>query len=408
MPSGSPNGSEEPAPAEQSAGGILNRLKRSNVTLAAASIAVTILIAEIGLRIAGVAYPEFNRLDPMLGWSPRPGIEGIYAVEGRTWIAINSEGFRDIDHPIEKPADTLRIAVLGDSFAEGREVPLEQVFWKVMEGGMSACLEPKGRKVEVIGFAVNGYGTAQQVLVLESRVPKYKPDLVLFTMFTGNDIANNSRAIDGHPDRPYFVLSEYGLHLDDAHLRSGSFLAKRLWSGLKLGLFNMFRTVQVARQAYVALKARFKYSNLDVSQQLTAGLSGKLYKPPTDAVWEDAWAVTEALIKRAAASASAQGARLVLATLSNPIQVTPDLDLRSEAATALDVPNLLYPDRRLADFANVAEIPVFTLAERLAVHAAGSGQSLHGRKSFAGGHWNERGHRVAGEMLAGELCRLVN
>lgn len=382
-------------------------MRRANVLLVAASVALTVLTAEIGLRIANIAYPEFNRLDPLLGWSPRPEIEGIYAVEGRTWISINEEGFRDIDHRQGKPANTLRVAVLGDSFAEGREVPLDKVFWKVMEGELSGCLQTKGLKAEVLGFAVNGYGTAQQVLVLENRVAKYAPDVVLLTVFTGNDIANNSREIDGHPDRPYFHLVEGRLNLEDGHLRTTEFRMKRLWSDIRLGLFNTLRTVQVVRQAYAALKARIKYRDLDVTQQLTAGLSGKLYRPPEDDAWRNAWAVTEALMARAATSARGEGARFVLTTLSNPIQVTPDLDTRAAAARDLGVPDLFYPDRRLAEFGRRSAIPVITLAERLAAQAAGSGVSLHGRKSFAGGHWNETGHRAAGDILARELCDLI-
>lgn len=382
-------------------------MRRANALLATTSVALTILAAEAGLRIAEIAYPEFNRLDSVLGWALRPGIEGMYAIEGRTRIAINEEGFRDIDHEPEKPADTFRVAVLGDSLAEGREVPLEKVFWKVMEGGLSACLQSKGRRAEVLGFAVNGYGTAQEVLVLENHVEKYAANIVLLTVFTGNDIANNSRAIDGHPDRPYFVLAEEEIRLDDAHLRSTKFRIKRLWSDIKHGIFNALRTVQVARQAYVALKARFKYRDLDVMQQLTAGLSGKLYRPPEDTAWRDAWAVTEALIEHAAASARTQGAHFILATLSNPIQVTPDLALRTEAASTLGVPDLLYPDRRLADLGGTSGFPVITLAEPLAAHTVANGVSLHGRSSFAGGHWNEAGHRVAGEILARELCNLL-
>ncbi|MEQ8192872.1 MAG: hypothetical protein RIB59_00140, partial [Rhodospirillales bacterium] len=104
-----------------------------NSLLVLASLAAAVLIGEIGLRVAGIAYPEFNRLDSEFGWSPRPNTEGFHALEGRARNKINNEGFRDIDHDVAKPPKTFRIAVLGDSFAEGREVPLEQVFWKVME-----------------------------------------------------------------------------------------------------------------------------------------------------------------------------------------------------------------------------------------------------------------------------------
>ena len=382
-------------------------MKRNNVILVITSLLLSLLSVEIGLRIGGIAYPEFNRLDPLLGWSPRPGIEGIYAVEGRTHISINGEGFRDIDHVLEKSKDVIRIAVLGDSFAEGREVALEETFWKVMETRITNCLQPKGLIPEVLSFAVNGYGTAQQVLVLENRVEKYSPDLVLLSTFTGNDIANNSQKIDGHAGRPYFRLEEGSLRLEDKHLRTKSFRLKHFWSDIKHGAFNALRSVQVIRQAYTALKARLKYRDLDVAGQLTAGLSDKLYRPPEDETWRDAWAVTEALIARAAENSRKMRARFILAILSNPIQVTPDLAIRAAAAKELGVDDLLYPDRRLATFGRNSDFEVIALAERLAAWATGGNKHLHGRKSFLGGHWNETGHRVAGEILAQELCDIL-
>ena len=382
-------------------------MKRNNVILVITSLLLSLLSVEIGLRIGGIAYPEFNRLDPLLGWSPRPGIEGIYAVEGRTHISINGEGFRDIDHVLEKSKDVIRIAVLGDSFAEGREVALEETFWKVMETRITNCLQPKGLIPEVLSFAVNGYGTAQQVLVLENRVEKYSPDLVLLSTFTGNDIANNSREIDGHAGRPYFWLEDGSLSLDDTHLRTTSFRMKRLWSDVKHSIFNTLRSVQLLRQAYVAFKARLKYRTLDVATQLTAGLSNKLYRPPEDETWRDAWAVTEALMARAAESSRKMGAQFVLATLSNPIQVTPNLAIRDAAAKELGVDDLLYPDQRLTTFGRSSGFEVIALAERMAIQAADSKERFHGRKSFSGGHWNESGHQIAGEILARELCDIL-
>ena len=44
-------------------------------------------------------------------------------------IRINSDGLRDIEHQLEKPVNTLRIAILGDSFAEARSINLEDTFW---------------------------------------------------------------------------------------------------------------------------------------------------------------------------------------------------------------------------------------------------------------------------------------
>ena len=218
----------------------------------------------MGLRVLGIAFPEFSRPDDELGWAPIPGVEGTYAVEGRTFLRINADGFRDEEHALAKPEATLRIAVLGDSFTEAREVPLEETYWKVMERRLADCAISQERGVEVLNFGVNGYGTAQEYLVLEAHVWKYRPDIVLLAVFTGNDVWNNSRALDGHEHRPYFVLSDGALMLDDSNLRSTAFRMAKLWADAKRAAFNRLRTFQVIYQAYRNTKSRAKYHRLDL------------------------------------------------------------------------------------------------------------------------------------------------
>jgi hypothetical protein len=60
---------------------------------------------------------------------------------------------REHDH-----ARTLRIAVLGDSFAEALQITMEEAFWSVE---LQGCPSLAGREPEVINFGVSGYGTAQ-------------------------------------------------------------------------------------------------------------------------------------------------------------------------------------------------------------------------------------------------------
>ena len=124
----------------------------------------------------------------------------------------------------------LRIAILGDSFTEGREVGLAETFWKVMEAKVAACLPDNANAVEALGFGVNGYGTAQEYLVLETSVWAYDPDIVLLAVFTGNDVWNNSRDLDGHEYRPYYVFREGALELDDSNQRATRFRIARISS----------------------------------------------------------------------------------------------------------------------------------------------------------------------------------
>lgn len=373
---------------------------RKNILTLALSIAVAIAMGEVGLRAWGISYPEFYRLDSRLGWSPRPGIEGINAMEGRTRIKINAEGFRDVDHAAANGA--FRVAVLGDSFTEAREVPLEDTYWKVMEALLSRCKGLSG--VEVLGFAVNGYGTAQQLLVLDDRVWKYAPDLVMLAFFTGNDVLNNSRVLDRHPDRPYFVIRDGALVLDSSNLETFRFKAKKAWGEVKHGLYNSLRTLQVARQAYLRVKSAWKNRETTLAQQLGAGLNGAVYLAPGDGPWAGAWAVTEELIRAMNRRVRDKGADFWLVTLTNPPQVYPDAGVRGRYAAALGADGLDYPDRRLARLAAAEGIPAVSLLEPLRAIAEAGNERLHGGEASAGGHWNRAGHRAAGKALAGALC----
>lgn len=380
-------------------------MNRANLLTLFASLFLVLAVAEIALRIAGISYPEFNRLDARLGWAPRAGVEGTYAFEGRTYLRINADGFRDVDHDAAKPEGVLRVAVLGDSFTEAREVGLDETYWKVMERELSHCLAASGQKAEVLGFAVNGYGTAQQLMVLEDSVWRYDPDVVMLAFFTGNDLWNNSFDLEGHSDRPYRVLREGKLVPDPRSEKGFSFTVKKVWTDIKHGLFNALRTIQLGRQAYKRVRTWAEHRDDGVSGQLMAGLNSALYREPSpDDAWNGTWNITEALIRAMKENVSTHGAEFWLVTLSNPVQVHPDRALRAQIAAELGVADLTYADRRLARFAGVEDIPIITLVEPLRAYAETHNTGLHGSGDFAGGHWNPTGHKVTGEVLTQRLC----
>src|SRR6476620_3466783 len=113
------------------------RFKKSLLFIA--GLAIALLLAEGALRVFGFSHFNPYIADQYLGFSLRPNAEGWWRKEGLTYIKINSQGFRDREHTIEKPGDTIRIAVLGDSFAEAFQVPIEKTFWTVMEQRVQDC-----------------------------------------------------------------------------------------------------------------------------------------------------------------------------------------------------------------------------------------------------------------------------
>jgi hypothetical protein len=122
------------------------------------------MIAELGLRAVGYSYPGFYMPDATRGHALIPEMEGWYRKEGEAYVRINSAGQSDRERTETKAADTFRIAVTGDSYAEAFQVPNEQTFWTIMEDKLRASDSIPGKQIEVPNFGVSGYGTAPALI----------------------------------------------------------------------------------------------------------------------------------------------------------------------------------------------------------------------------------------------------
>lgn len=101
-------------------------------------------------------------------------------------LKLNSFGFRDKEWSVEKPEDTFRIAVLGDSVAFGWGVETSERFSEFLELDLNTSSPLKDQKFEVMNFSVPGYNTVMQAATLEDQVLPFQPDLILLSL-TDND-----------------------------------------------------------------------------------------------------------------------------------------------------------------------------------------------------------------------------
>lgn len=387
------------------------------------------VLAEIVLRVAGYSYPEFYTLDQSRGYALRPGAEGWYRKESEAYVRINSDGLRDREHSLTKPPDTIRIAVVGDSYPEALPVSLEETFWWVMGRKVQEC-DASPVKIEVLNFGVSGYGTAQELLTLREQVWKYSPDIVMLAVTTNNDITDNSRALKKTEEVPYFVYHDNHLTLDDSFRNSRVFRLRQ--SGIsRFGrwLRDHSRVVQAITQGHHGFKillaswrarrsqevqpppghtdengeAREKSDLISRTEEL--GVDNLVYLEPANAVWNDAWRVTEGLILEMRNEVNARGAKFVVVTLSNGPQVLPDPKLRAEFKKRFGITDLFYPDDRIKSLGAREGISVLTLAPELQEFAERNNVFLHGfGENIGNGHWNATGHRVAGELIAKKMC----
>lgn len=135
---------------------------------------VLLLLASVSIALIG-AEMVFRFVEPT---SP-PG-----TTYGRP-VHKNAHDFRDREFAIPKPPGLYRVLVLGDSFAWGVGLDLEQTISKRLEEALADTHD--AASVEVVNAAIPGTNTVDQLLLLEDRGWLYEPDLVVL-VYNLNDI----------------------------------------------------------------------------------------------------------------------------------------------------------------------------------------------------------------------------
>ncbi|NBW61928.1 MAG: hypothetical protein EBR33_01595 [Synechococcaceae bacterium WB4_1_0192] len=368
----------------------------SNLMALTVGLIVSAGAAELLLRVVGVDYPAFYRIDADRGYGLRPGAAGLWTREGRGHVRINAEGFRGASTDLAPTAGRLRLAVLGDSFTEALQVDEPLTLIGQLQRQLASarhCPLMAGHRagVEVLNFGVGGYGTAQEWLTWRHLARAYRPDLVLLLVYPGNDFQDNEPR--SRSDRPVARLSAGGeLVVDNSFRQTPAYRWRTSPPGQLLeGLMNHSRLLQLLNEVKNRLVNR-----PNKPRQVLPGQP----PPATPPASAQAWAVTAALISALDRDVRASGARLVVASASSPDQLWPRA--RQRPADPFE------QERRLQQLLAARGIPYLALAPLLQRQADRQGLTLHG---FAGqapgeGHWNANGHRLAASAITPWLCRL--
>ena len=102
---------------------------------------------------------------------------------------------------------------------------------------------------------------------------------------------------------------------------------------------------------------------------------------------------------------AAHNAKFLVVTLSNGIQVVPNQQTRAAFMKRFGATDLFYPDKRIKDLGAKGGFAVINLGPDLLSYAEQNQVFLHGFGSDLGsGHWNEKGHAIAAEILGRSFC----
>ncbi len=101
-------------------------------------------------------------------------------------VITNSLGLRSPDIPIPKPADTVRILVLGDSFTMGMGVSEEKTFPRLVESQISHKLSRQ--RIEIINAGLPTADMRYYYLFIKELGETLDPDIVVIGFYPFNDV----------------------------------------------------------------------------------------------------------------------------------------------------------------------------------------------------------------------------
>jgi hypothetical protein len=130
-------------------------------------------------------------------------------------VSTNSSGFRDRPRVIAKTPGTTRIAVLGDSFIEAIQVPMEQTATALLESRLAAQFNET--PIEVLNFGVSNHSVGQYLMLYDAYARAFDPDFVVvfasylnFSRTTQRELSSRLQEFYALNVRPSFDVDSAG------------------------------------------------------------------------------------------------------------------------------------------------------------------------------------------------------
>jgi hypothetical protein len=369
-----------------------------------------LLLLEASLRMFGPWLPggydtgPYMQRHELLGHFHVPGHRGwMRAPEFTTYVEISPLGLRDRRTIYAKPPDTFRIPLLGDSYLEGVQVQQREGVAERLEVLLNESAGQSGPRIEVINGGVAAYGTAQYLLLYESDVHRYEPDLVMVFHFVGNDVKNNSPELEiprgdlKRAVKPYFEIAEDG----SLTLLPGPPVVPQK---PLVRVLRQFWTYNVFEGSIFAF---LDPSYIREEIEVVGGAQNYVrqnYDLEPEGEWAKAWTLTEALLARLQMRTREHGAPLVLVGVPDWRALDPDVwreelfrNRRQQRPASPEAPT-----DRLGQIAGRLEMPYLDLLPVMRQSVAEGSGPLY----FAvDGHWNAAGHAAAAAGLTDALAR---
>lgn len=338
-----------------------------------------LLLVASGVLCLGAAELWFRSQTPLeLGYQYR---EGIFRqpVESPTDNRSNKWGMHDLE-PRQKAEGTIRVVLLGDSYVASRTVELEQTVGRRLEYHLNSA---GNGQYDVVSLGQVGWGQRQQLSELKKRGAFLQPDIVVTLFLSLNDVRNNHPGLQAQGLKQLRQMRQF---------RPG-------WSHFSKEKAPIFWFEGSALNRTVSYRLAVLLQRRTDPQ---IPIDYFVFSEDYDRKWDDAWRLTEGLLRQTSEKARELGARYFVVSASTPQGVQgaeEGLRLLTSAYPAMRSRSwdLDKPDKKLAGIAEALNSPFLALEPAMRQLTRETGVRLHWKYN---GHWNREGNDAAGHAIA--------
>ena len=333
---------------------------------------ITFVMSEITLRIYNKINPSFVFYDSSYnrfrGKANAPDYD----------FKLNSQGFKDLEFTVEKPAQTHRILGIGDSFAYGI-VPYQYNYLTLLE----KKLNKSGQKTEVINMGIPGLGPRDYLSILVNEGLKLNPDRIVLSFYMGNDFLDNSMTTHlRKEEKSYLIALIKSLIKIQSHYQ-GTFM----------------NTVPKYEDNQPTIdNAKYLQNTVNKSNMFVKNSNNDIFKGFLEDAMQDLIKIKQI--------ADSQNIPLTIVIIPDEVQVNSQLQQQVKTAFDPNDPNLLdfeLPNRMLTERLRQANIDYLDLLPSFV--AASKTTRLYKPNDT---HWNIAGNSFAAELISRHLKALAD
>lgn len=342
----------------------------ANPLLTIVSLVFALLAVEIGLRLFWIPWDLRSTpgvaTEPIYGFAPLPGVEGVHITpEYSIHFRHSRQGWRgEREFARERPVGiSRRILLLGDSFTYGYGSNNDETF--------AALLQETWPEAEVANTGCNGYGTRNELAVLDHFGAAFHPDLAAIFFFW-NDLPDNLKR-----ETPAFGLDSEGHvvrrdcdppHNDPLAIRETATLPKA--RSRKFYLEHLLSDgLKVWRYRFFGMKPPYAQTRDEI---------------------ERAWTVTGELLRLASLRAREFGAQLAVVCIPDHNQIDPQAKIAGIEPIHFEIQD------RLNDVCEKFQIPYLDLLPAMKERWEQTHASYY---YYADRHLTPEGNRLVAELV---------